>query len=455
MTRILYIPTNRLCVPAIGSATAECAALVGETGEEHIFLLVEHDNDDRIAEHSAALDEDRARHGVPVLHLTVDAWRRVLSAVLAESELDAADRDRAGTLLSRQGVAYGVGPNKAFLVAAALGVDTVHRRDSDHLPDTRDGGPGFPGLLETRAIGRSVREVSSIANADAVPREQWDQTVLFVGSGMFGDPPHDRQELIAAGEEFGVRVLGLSSPWMSPENLVRDVRGYFVGESTIRYDDDHYEIDESGRTELGVSCVRRMFLELPEMPISDTLGCDYCQKNLLYQLARPVVFHSRKMRHSYDDRRRESAVESYVDYSMRDLRYVVLWPIWSRHNENIRADPAGFLRPDGSLDADRYVASFRSALAEKLPEAKGVGLRFAQVYRDAAAQVDGTHATRLSAVATEAERLGDEVARQVGDGVEEFCWLVERWGDLVRAAAQAGDVVRAEIRGGAAGAGGG
>ncbi|MGH8963750.1 MAG: DUF6271 family protein, partial [Actinomycetes bacterium] len=306
-------------------------------------LLVEHDDGDRISEHSAALDEDRSRHGVPVLHLTVSAWRRVLSGILAESGLDAADRDRAGNLLTRQGVAYGVGPNKAFLVSAALGVDTVHRRDSDHLPDTRDGGPTYPGLLETRAIGRPVREVSPITNADAVPPEQWDQIVLFTGSGMFGDPPHDRQELIAAGEEFGVRVLGLSSPWMSPENLLRDVRGYFVGESTIRYDDDFYAIDDSGRTELGVSCQRRIFLELPEMPIPNTLGCDYFQKNLLYQLDRPVMFHSRKMRHSYDARRAESSVESYVDYSMRDLRYVVLWPIWSRHNENIRANPATFL----------------------------------------------------------------------------------------------------------------
>jgi hypothetical protein len=220
MTLILYIPTNRSCVPAIASATAECAALAAETHEEHLLLLVEHDEGDRVAEHSAALDEDRARYGVPVLHLTVDAWRRVLSGVLAESDLDAADRDRASNLLSRQGVAYGVGPNKAFLVAAALGVDTVHRRDSDHLPDTRNGRPGFPGLLETRAIGRPVREVSPIANADTVPPEQRDQIVLFTGSGMFGDPPHDRQELISAGEEFGVRVLGLSSPWMSPENLL-------------------------------------------------------------------------------------------------------------------------------------------------------------------------------------------------------------------------------------------
>ncbi|MGH3936171.1 MAG: DUF6271 family protein [Pseudonocardiaceae bacterium] len=455
MTRILYVPTNRSCVPAISSGTAECATLAAETHEEHLFLLVEHDDGDRISEHSAALDEDRSRHGVPVLHLTVSAWRRVLSGILAESGLDAADRDRAGNLLTRQGVAYGVGPNKAFLVSAALGVDTVHRRDSDHLPDTRDGGPTYPGLLETRAIGRPVREVSPITNADAVPPEQWDQIVLFTGSGMFGDPPHDRQELIAAGEEFGVRVLGLSSPWMSPENLLRDVRGYFVGESTIRYDDDFYAIDDSGRTELGVSCQRRIFLELPEMPIPNTLGCDYFQKNLLYQLDRPVMFHSRKMRHSYDARRAESSVESYVDYSMRDLRYVVLWPIWSRHNENIRANPATFLRPDGSIDADRYVASFRSALAEKLPEAKGVGLKFAQVYRDAAAQVDGTRAARLSAVAAEAERLDVEIVGQISDGIEEFCWLTERWGALVRAAARTGDVVRAEIHSGTAGAGAG
>jgi hypothetical protein len=448
MTRVLYVPTNRSCVPAISSGIAECSALVAETHEEHLFLLIEHSNGDWVDTHSEALEAQRSPHDVPVLHLTVDAWHRVLSAILEKSELDAADRRRVAGLLSRQGVAYGVGPNKAFLVAAALGVDTIHRRDSDHLPDTRDGNLIFPGLLETRAIGRLVRDISPLRNPDAVPSDQWDQVVLFAGSGMFGDPPHDRQELISAGEEFGVRVLGLSSPWMSPENLLRDVRGYFVRESTVRHSDDFYAIDDSGRTELGVSCLRRIFLELPEMPIPDTLGCDYVQKNLLYQLDRPVLYHSRKMQHVYEAARTESSTDTLVEYSMRDLRYVALWPIWSQHNENIRDDPAKFVRSDGSLDPHRYVASFRSALAEKLTERRGIARQFAQVYRDAAAQVDAKRALRLNAVAAEAERLDDAVVRQIGEGIEEFCWLTERWDALVRAAAHAGESVRREIRDG-------
>ena len=303
------------------------------------------------------------------------AWQRILERILHNAGFDAGfddgDRDKARELLTRQGVTYASGPNKAFLTAAALGVETLHRRDSDHLPDAEEGTARLPGIMEVQAIGRRVRDVAPLRSADSLTPQELDQEILFVGSGMFGDPAHDRRELIAAGEEFGVRILGLSSPWLSPEKRLRDVRGYFTSEASVRYEEDFFQVDDSGRTELGVSCLRRVFLNLPEMPIPDTLGCDYFQKNLLYQLSKPVMFQSRKMRHDHDAQRKQSTMAQFVDYSLRDLRYIVLWPIWSRHNENLRNAPPTFVRADGSLDTAWYAGSFRQALAEKSLEAKG------------------------------------------------------------------------------------
>jgi hypothetical protein len=432
VTRIIHIPTNRPCLPAIRSALAESTLLTEQSGIEHLVLVVEHADAPHVAEHAEALAG--SRH----VHLAPQRWNAQLAALLAESSLGEAERAKAVELLAPSGVAYSAGPNKAFLVAAALGVDTLHRRDSDHLPDERADGPAYPGVLESRAIGKVLSQVTPLANAEAVPAAQAEEEVLFVGSGMFGDPPHDRRELIEAGERFGVEVLRLSSPWMSDENLLRDVRGYFGSEPSVRYDEDFYEFDDSGRTELGVSCLRQVFLQLPEMPLHDALGIDYFQKNLLYQLARPVVFHSRKMRHVYDAVRVAQTTEAFVDYSMRDLRYVVLWPIWSRHNQNIRTEPSAFLRPDGSLDTVAYVASFRAALKEALPTREGIPARYAAVYREAASAAEKVSAERLSAVADEAERLGDELVRQVGAGIEDFCWLIERWPELIAAARRAG-----------------
>jgi Family of unknown function (DUF6271) len=434
MTRILYVPTNRRCLAAIENGMTECAVMAKATGEEYVFVLVEHADAPHVPEHAASLAKEAAASGIPALHLTVAAWKEVLEQILCAARLDKGDCDRARELLTRQGVAYASGPNKAFLTAAALGVDTLHRRDSDHLPDTENGRARFPGAMEVQAIGRRVREVTSLRAAESLTPQELGQEILFVGSGMFGDPAHDRRELITAGEEFGVRVLSLSSPWLSQESLLRDVRGYFTSEASVRYDDDFFQIDDSGRTELGVSCLRRVFLHLPEMPIPDTLGCDYFQKNLLYQLSRPVMFQSRKMRHDHDTQRKQSTTAQFVDYSLRDLRYVVLWPIWSRHNENLRNAPPTFVRSDGSIDAAWYAGSFRRALAEKGPEAKGSAQRFAEVFRDASRKVTGVSALRLRAVADAADNLGDNVVNQVSAGIEEYCWLIERWQNLIDAA---------------------
>lgn len=441
MTRILYIPTNRPCLPAIGNGMTECSLMAEATGEEYVFVLVEHVDSPHVPDHAAVLAKEAAVSGIPALHLTVDAWERILERVLHNAGFDDGDRDKARELLTRQGVTYASGPNKAFLTAAALGVDTLHRRDSDHLPDAEEGTARFPGTMEVQAIGRRVRDVAPLRSAGSLAPQELDQEILFVGSGMFGDPAHDRRELIAAGEEFGVRILGLSSPWLSHEKRLRDVRGYFTSEASVRYEEDFFQVDDSGRTELGVSCLRRVFLDLPEMPIPDTLGCDYFQKNLLYQLSKPVMFQSRKMRHDHDAERKQSTMAQFVDYSLRDLRYIVLWPIWSRHNENLRNAPPTFVRADGSLDTAWYAGSFRQALAEKSLEAKGTARGFAEVFRDASRQGTGDSATRLSAVADAADELGDRVVDQVATGIEEFCWLIERWHALVEAARSVDDTV--------------
>jgi hypothetical protein len=242
------------------------------TGEEYVFVLVEHVDSPHVPDHAAVLAKEAAVSGIPALHLTVDAWERILERILRNAGFDDGDRDKARELLTRQGVTYASGPNKAFLTAAALGVDTLHRRDSDHLPDAEEGIARFPGTMEVQAIGRRVRDVAPLRSADSLTPRELDQEILFVGSGMFGDPAHDRRELIAAGEEFGVRILGLSSPWLSQEKRLRDVRGYFTSEASIRYEEDFFQVDDSGRTELGVSCLQRVFLDLPEMPIPDTLA---------------------------------------------------------------------------------------------------------------------------------------------------------------------------------------
>jgi hypothetical protein len=435
MTRISYMPTNRPSMSAARYAMQECAVLQELSGQEHLFVLVEHDQSPHAGEHAEVLAQGATEYRVPTLHVTTERWNEILDRILREVPGAEAERDRFLRLLSPGGVAYSAGPNKAFLIAAALGVDTIHRRDSDHIPDLREDGPAFPGVLESGVIGRLLGEVSPVTNLATARVDRSDEPVYFVGSGMFGDPPHDRRDLLSLDSRYVAQIEQLSSPDESLDDLLAEVHTYFVDEPATRYEDDFYELDRTGRTELGVSCLWRVFLELPEMPIHDTLGCDYFQKNLLYQLSRPVLFHSRKMRHEYDsERARGFGLDRFVDYSMRDLRYLILWRVWVAHNRYIRAHVDEYLRPDGSLDASRYASGLVNAADHVLPDTVSIPGGFADIYAQASANTSGSQAERLLAVSDSARALGPLAVGQVREGIDDFIWLIERWGDLVSCA---------------------
>lgn len=448
MMRMLYMPTNRPCESALEHALTECAELTLRTEVDHLFVLIEHCDDyPYVTQHSAVLEPFHRRGVTPVLHLTSAVWQDILGGILDAADMSGIDRQRSVSLLSPSVAAYSAGPNKAFLIASALGIDTVHRRDSDHMPDIREGRPAYPGVLEAEAIGRRLSAVQPIVDADAVPSSQAEAEILFVGSSMYGDPPHDRRALLALGEDLVLGLESLSSPGANPEELMNDVRNYFVEEPQIHYQDDFYELDLTGRTELGVSCLKRIFLEIPEMPIVETLGCDYFQKNLLYQLNRPVLFHSRKMHHQYDSERAEARdIAKYVAYSLRDLRYLILWPIWSRHNRTLRESTGTVLNPDGSVRVDGYAASLAAACEEILPQLTDLPARFAEIYRTGADRTDGEAAKRLRAAAAAADDQGEKALEHVAAGISDYCWLIERWPLLVTAAREVAEPIRGHIR---------
>jgi hypothetical protein len=443
---LLYVPTNRQCEPAIRYGVAECAALRDRTGAGHVFLLVEHQPGHYTRGHAELVRSLGQSLSVPVMHLTASSWLELSATIVRATGAGEPDQRRLHRLLNPRGTAYGAGPNKAYLVAAALGAENLYRRDSDHLPDYRDGEVAYPAILESAVIGRTLREAGSLANAALVRDDQWDKTVYCVGSSMFGDAPLDRRDLIACGEQFALDLQSLSHPGLSWGLLQEKMRNYLVDEPATRYDDDFYELDLTGRAEIGVSCVRQTFRELPEMPMPSTLGCDYLGKNLLYQLGLPVVFHSRKMRHDYVAARKEQRNGAeHVDYAFRDLRYLLLRRVWNAHNQNIRRHTAAFVPLTGLIDGERYAASFEACLSEIAELTRGIAPDFAAIHRRAARAADGALSGRLNAVADAIDQRGASLAGEVENGIRDYCWLVRWWPRLVQSACGTAEGIRDKL----------
>lgn len=424
---LLYVPTNRDCTHQIGQLAAE-ARVIGEATGSCTLAVIEHGDLPWSAQHRSALAERTAGTGIPALQLTAAGAQSFLTDVIGRARVPAPEASRLQALLNPQEVAYGAGPNKAALLAAACGSRFLHRRDSDVVVDDWPAGPAYPGVPEVLALGRTLGELG-------IGGPGGGAAIRFVGTSSFGNAPHDRRDLLAVGERFVIDLELLATPEESPEKLLEETRQYLVVDPGVRYCEDFFEVDTTGRTVMLACAMADVFLELPEMPIMRTLGSDYLRRNALRYLGCPIVFHSRKVRHRYDAKRAgQQDLAGVIDYARRDLRHMVLWPVLARHHEGLRAEPGAFLDPQGALDLAAYTRNLLAALEAALPTMADLPPSFAAVYRSAAAATaDPQLARRLHAVADGVDCGGDYVA-EVVQGIRDFVFLIGHWRALVDAA---------------------
>jgi hypothetical protein len=440
---LLYLPTHRPCAEVIADNLREVGWAADRGADRILYCVIE----DRLPKQTSALHLEalrRARLEFEILHMTDQRRRAFIDAVLESSILPTSDCKRLRPLLSPVSTSYGAGPNLAYLISAAAGCRFVHRRDSDvHLDSNRPNE--LPIELELTAISKHLDEISvPVRNADRV-RPGYDLPVAAVGTGTFGSPTFDRRDLFVAGESFVIRHWELGSP-LEWQEARRRALGYLVDEPELRYDDDFFEVDFDNRVEMESCCIADLYWQVPEMP-TDILGCDYMVKDVAALSDRLVLFHSRKMLHSYDTAREANAGSGReaVAYALRDLKYLQICRIWRAHDDRIRRKRSVYFE-EGQLRESLYCESFRSAAAESSEEVQAIRNSAKELYRAAAIAAPKPASVRLGAVAAEIERMGDRLDRQVRQAVDDFCFLIERWGCLMDAAAARGMSVLSEAR---------
>lgn len=119
--------------------------------------------------HARAVREAGLAPGVVAHHLDEAAQAVFLRAAIERAGL--ADPDRVLGLMLPSAVSYGACTNRAFLIAAALGCRSVHRRDSDSRYQERDGEPVFPVRHELAFLGKGAREAAAAVTEDRLAAE--------------------------------------------------------------------------------------------------------------------------------------------------------------------------------------------------------------------------------------------------------------------------------------------
>ncbi len=432
---LLYMPTNRLATDAMRDILRECRWANEQVPMSTIFCLIENDLDREVSStHRGVLEAEAPGDDLPWVHLDEERCAEFVDAVLDQVDGETPVRKRLRGLLLPSGVSYGRGPNLASLLSAALGCSLTHRRDSDvYIDEQRPDA--MPIELELAVAGLSLADlahtVERLDEFNPAPKA----AVRLVGTSSSGAAPFDRRDLIAAGQDFLVRFQCLGRPGADRDAVAREALDYFVREPAMTYNDDFLEIDIDNRIEMQSCCFSGVQAVLPEIP-TDIIGCDYMAKDLVWRCGEGLVFHSRKGRHKYSpDRDAQTDLQAQVDYVLRDVEYLQFGRIWQIHSNNLASYWAAH-RGLESFDAAVYTESFAAAAKAGAAELNEVRIGASEVFASAAGASTKPLATRLQAVADAIDTAGTALDSHVQAAVDDFCYLVPRWGLLMEAAAQ-------------------
>ncbi|WP_030562042.1 DUF6271 family protein [Streptomyces aureocirculatus] len=421
----LTLPTNRACAPMVTALLQEAQYAVRTFAVEVHVLILDSSAPAAFAEHARAA---RAAHGAPhvvVHHLDEDAQRAFLREVIRASGL--LKPDLLLDLMLPDAVSYGACTNRAFLAAAALGCESVHRRDSDSTYQVLDGQPVYPVQHELMSLGKRAADAADGVTANTLDAHHADKPVVLVGSSFIGELSVDIGEMYAIDREAYREVVGLWAPFDWTEEQKREL----VDESFRGAGHDPFTADEAlltlvdpMRVDMCNVSFHQVHERVPLPPATDTIGSDYFLLHLVYDATLPGVVHNRNIVNFYTGERRTDA--GFVAYQNRFVKFFLsMLYLNFVYREMTAAGPA-LLDEDHRVRVERVAALVReSTLLDTAENTERLRV-LDRSYR----KLGGKYADFADSLAPRRRRLLDE-ARQ---DMEDFALLIEAWAALVGAA---------------------
>ncbi|MFJ4190913.1 DUF6271 family protein [Kitasatospora sp. NPDC089509] len=421
----LTLPTNRECADTIPAIGAEAAHAAREFGVRVHLLVLDSADPATRARHAAALAALPAAEGVVVHHLDEEAQRAFLRGAIERSGLPGPDR--LLDLMLPDAVSYGACTNRAFLLAAALGCTSVHRRDSDSRYQWLDGAPVFPIDHELATIGLKAADAAAAVTEHTLDPAHADKPVALVGASFIGELSVDIGEIQALDPAVYHDVVALWAPTGATEQERRDlVADSFTGGGTEPFTADRVVLDRPDiwRIDMcNIALDHEVYERVPLPPATDTIGSDYFLHHLVHDATLPGVTHNRHIVNYYTpDRRSDAGFTAYQErYAKFLLSMLYLHPVYAdleRAGEAL-LDEQHHVRPGAIADsARRSAATDRAENHRRLAELD-------RCYR----RLGGRYAAFADHLASRRARLLDEAQADI----EDFALLIDAWGPLVRA----------------------
>ncbi|WP_436535933.1 DUF6271 family protein [Actinoplanes sp. HUAS TT8] len=305
----LVVPTNRECVATLTEVVAE-AEYAATHFDVDVQLLVL-DSSAHFREHARALETTAT-----VWHLDDARQRDFLQRVLEKA--DAAKPDLLLELMQPRALSYGACTNRAFLIAAALGCTSVHRRDSDLYFQTYAGKKVFPIHAELSALGRPARDV--VATEDRLDDGRRDLPVAMAGASFVGSMSVDVED-IRDHEAYYDLVSLWAADGSTDEEKRALVEESFTGSASFDGDHTILSVVDPMRVDMHNISFSGLHERVPLPPATDTIGSDYFLIHVADKAGLPGLLHNRHIVNFHTAERKSD--DGFLAYQMRFAKFIL------------------------------------------------------------------------------------------------------------------------------------
>ncbi|MEU2337075.1 DUF6271 family protein [Streptomyces sp. NPDC006654] len=427
MRRIcLTLPTNRPCAATITAVAGEAAYAVRHFDIEVHLLILDSCAGPAHAQHAEAVRRIPPDPRIVVHHLDEARQRDFLRRAIDRS--GAMKPDLLLDLMLPAGLSYGACTNRAFLLAAALGCESVHRRDSDSRYQVVDGETVYPVHHELLTLGSRAADAARHVTETALAADHMDRRVAMVGSSFVGELSVDIGEILRTDPAVYHDMVGLwAPPHWSDEQKRQLVDESFRGAGTDAFTTDHaiLTLVDPMRVDMCNIAFHGVHERVPLPPATDTIGSDYFLIHLVHDAALPGVLHNRNIVNFYTGERRTGP--GFTAYQLRFVKFLLSMLYFHHVYDHMARSGASLLDDAGQVRASAVARlARRSAGLDRSENVRRLDVLDAS-YR----ALGGRYAEFADLLAQRRERLLDEAR---GD-IEDFALLTEVWEPLVRAAA--------------------
>jgi hypothetical protein len=434
----LVLPTNRACGDAIADLHAEAVYGADTFCVDVQVLILDSSAESTHAAHRAVVETLAPVPYVAVHLLDEKAQRVFLESAIRASGLD--DPERPTGLLELMlpdGISYGACTNRAFLIASALGCESVHRRDSDSSYQAVDGLPVFPIHHELVGVGRRAGDVaeSGSVSVSILDPAQADRTLVIAGASFIGETSVDISEIEQLDNDVYHEVVSLWAPSDWSEDQKRElVSESFRGAGLEPFAQDHSVVglvDPMRIDMCNIAFHRDAYERVPLLPALDTIGSDYFLMHAIYDAGLPGILHNRHIVNFYTAERRTDA--GFAAYQLRFVKFFLSMLYLNFIYERMGEAGAALLDEQGGLRSAAIVELARESA--KLDTAEN-GWRLETIDR-CYRKLGGRYAVFADSIALR----GAELIERARTDIEEFALLTEAWQPLVRASRAAADAL--------------